>query len=269
MLVDRCNPRELRIVVASLAASLGIHVAAFGLVPPVAVGTDDVRQQIHATLRAPARTAADEPEESARPVTVDAPGRAAPRAARAMPAEVAYETAKPEQAREAVPVKRSLTRRSETVAVKPPQAPPSPTRSARAGASNVAAPVAVSKELARELDVVATLPATTLVPTAAPPTAPPPTTPPQFRANYLNNPPPAYPRRARRDGIEGTVTLKVLVTAAGTPGLVALFTSSGSDALDRAALNAIKAWRFVPARRGDEAIDAWVLVPVAFRLESS
>lgn len=64
------------------------------------------------------------------------------------------------------------------------------------------------------------------------------------------------------------MTIKVLVTAAGTPGMVALHGSSGSDALDRAALNAIKAWRFVPARRGDEAVDAWVLVPVAFRLES-
>ena len=135
-------------------------------------------------------------------------------------------------------------------------------------ASNVATPVAVAKEPARKVAVAVTLPATTAARVAAAPTVPLPTTPPQYRADYLNNPPPAYPRRAVRDGIEGTVTLEVLVTAAGTPGLIALHTSSGSDALDRAALNAIKTWRFVPARRGDEAIDAWVIVPVAFRLKS-
>ncbi len=94
------------------------------------------------------------------------------------------------------------------------------------------------------------------------------TTPPRFQAEYLSNPPPAYPRRARRDGIEGTVMLKVLVTAAGAPGQVEIETSSGFDTLDRAALNAVKAWQFVPARRAEEAIDAWVLVPVVFRLES-
>ena len=44
-------------------------------------------------------------------------------------------------------------------------------------------------------------------------------------------------------------------------------TSSGSDRLDRAALDAVRRWKFVPARLGDTPVDAWVLVPIAFSLD--
>jgi protein TonB len=36
--------------------------------------------------------------------------------------------------------------------------------------------------------------------------------------------------------------------------------------LDEAALVTVKKWRFVPARRGGEAVSAWVVVPIAFSL---
>jgi len=273
MLVDRCNRRELRIVAASLAASLGIHAVAFGLVPQAATGVDDPLPPINVTLRAAARTRADVPEESALRATRDAPVAAAPVVKRAAPHEPSSESTKLKQEQEAVPAKRPLARRPATAAAKPSPEPPPLARSRHASASNASALMAVAREPVRKTGIATTLAATTPRPTTSgsttsPPTAPSPATPPQFRADYLNNPPPAYPRQARRDGIEGIVTIKVLVTAAGTPGMVALHASSGSDALDRAALNAIKAWRFVPARRGDEAVDAWVLVPVAFRLES-
>jgi outer membrane biosynthesis protein TonB len=38
---------------------------------------------------------------------------------------------------------------------------------------------------------------------------------PDFRAAYLNNPPPAYPRIARRNGEQGTVMLRVHVNLDG------------------------------------------------------
>jgi periplasmic protein TonB len=99
--------------------------------------------------------------------------------------------------------------------------------------------------------------------------APPPViTPPAFNAAYLRNPPPAYPAVARRNGEEGTVLLRVLVGRDGMPLKVEVDQSSRSRALDRAALDAVKDWRFVPARRGVESIEAWVRVPVSFRLES-
>lgn len=94
-----------------------------------------------------------------------------------------------------------------------------------------------------------------------------PVSPPDFRAAYLRNPSPAYPAAARRNGEEGTVTLRVLVSIEGAPREVTLERSSGSGILDAAALATVKTWRFVPARRGGEAHEAWVLVPIVFRLE--
>lgn len=95
-----------------------------------------------------------------------------------------------------------------------------------------------------------------------------PATPPLFNAAYLRNPAPVYPAIARRSGDQGTVMLKVLVNPEGTPLRVELDRSSGSNVLDSAALDAVKGWRFVPARRGTQNIEGWVRVPVVFRLES-
>ena len=106
-------------------------------------------------------------------------------------------------------------------------------------------------------------------PVAAAPTAPPPgpVVPPNFNAAYLNNPPPAYPTLSRRVGQQGKVVLRVLVNAAGNPDKVEIRTSSGFDRLDDAALDAVRRWRFVPARQGEAPVAAWVLVPIIFTLE--
>lgn len=103
--------------------------------------------------------------------------------------------------------------------------------------------------------------------TAAPP-AEAPAKPPLFNAAYLRNPAPSYPAIARRSGDQGTVMLKVLVNPEGAPVRVELDQSSGSKPLDSAALDAVKGWRFVPARRGTQNIEGWVRVPVVFKLES-
>jgi protein TonB len=89
-----------------------------------------------------------------------------------------------------------------------------------------------------------------------------------FSAAYLRNPAPRYPLAARRAGEQGTVTLKVLVASDGLPQRVEVEKTSGSSRLDAAALDAVKRWRFVPARRGSTPIESWVLVPVVFRLEN-
>jgi len=92
-------------------------------------------------------------------------------------------------------------------------------------------------------------------------------TPPSFNAAYLRNPSPRYPASARRAGTQGTVTLRVQVTREGLVARVDVEKSSGSPHLDAAALEAVKAWRFVPARQGAEPLESWVLVPIVFRLE--
>jgi len=106
-------------------------------------------------------------------------------------------------------------------------------------------------------------------PVAVAPPAPPkpePLIPPSFGAAYLENPAPAYPLASRRFGEQGRVVLRVFVTAQGAPGKVELNTSSGFDRLDNTALETVRRWRFVPAKRGDEAVAAWVLVPIVFRI---
>lgn len=92
--------------------------------------------------------------------------------------------------------------------------------------------------------------------------------PPRYNAAYLNNPPPAYPLAARRRGVEGSVLLRAEVQPDGRCSRTELKQSSGSSLLDQAAQQAVLNWRFVPARRGSQAIVAWVEIPVTFKLEN-
>ena len=102
-------------------------------------------------------------------------------------------------------------------------------------------------------------PATLNAPSAA-------ATPPRFDAEYLKNPAPAYPPIARRNGEQGRVLLRVLVAPDGTAQDIMLKTSSGHERLDQAALDTVRQWRFVPARLGNDAVAAWVVVPISFSL---
>jgi protein TonB len=65
---------------------------------------------------------------------------------------------------------------------------------------------------------------------------------------YRETPKPNYPESARRKGREGTVLLRVLVNEEGRAKAIEINKSSGDDALDRAAREAIQGWRFIPAR---------------------
>lgn len=92
--------------------------------------------------------------------------------------------------------------------------------------------------------------------------------PPRYNAAYLSNPPPAYPLSARRRGIEGTALVRAEIAAGGECLRAELKKSSGAEVLDQAALEAVKKWRFVPAKRGSQAVVAWVEVPITFKLEN-
>src|SRR5690606_20794686 len=122
-------------------------------------------------------------------------------------------------------------------------APPAPAPVASAPAAPVVAPV--------------------VAPVAGAP-APAPLVEPRYDAAYLRNPAPAYPRMSRRLGEHGRVVLRVRVEADGRPSHLEVQRSSGSLRLDKAALDAVRRWTFVAARRGDERIAAWVLVPMEF-----
>lgn len=86
---------------------------------------------------------------------------------------------------------------------------------------------------------------------------------------YALNPPPRYPRPALERGWEGTVLLQVSVTAGGNVAELKVERTSGHPVLDRAALEAVRSWRFRPARLGERPMEGTVLVPVAFTLRRS
>jgi len=84
---------------------------------------------------------------------------------------------------------------------------------------------------------------------------------------YKINPPPRYPRTARRRGIQGTVVLSVYVDVQGRVDNLWVFESSGYRVLDNAALDSVKKWSFEPGRKGETPIAMWVNVPVRFELQ--
>jgi len=86
------------------------------------------------------------------------------------------------------------------------------------------------------------------------------------QARYRDTPRPDYPESARREGREGRVLLRVLVDDQGRSKQVEINSSSGSDALDRAAAEAIRRWRFHPAFHGDKPVESWLRIPIEFRL---
>jgi protein TonB len=68
------------------------------------------------------------------------------------------------------------------------------------------------------------------------------------------------------DAAEGRVGLKILVRADGSVGGVEVAQSSGRSFLDAAAVREVSRWKFAPATRDGQPIDAWALVPLLFVL---
>ena len=80
----------------------------------------------------------------------------------------------------------------------------------------------------------------------------------------ISRPAPAYPGSALRRGESGEVLVRVQVGVDGKPDHVEVVRGSGSRALDRAATQGVKKWRFEPARRGGQAVEGTVQVPIVF-----
>lgn len=126
-----------------------------------------------------------------------------------------------------------------------------------------------SERAVSEPPAVPSPPLAAAAPAAAPaPRAPEPVVPPHSDASHLSNPAPVYPRLSRRMAEEGRVFIDVYILPDGTVGEIRLKQSSGYPRLDQAALDAVRQWRYVPARRGGEPIPYWYVQPVVFSLSS-
>lgn len=90
--------------------------------------------------------------------------------------------------------------------------------------------------------------------------------PPGYSLGAATTPAPDYPWSARRRGIEGRVVLRLEVGADGLPTGIELVHSSGSDALDQAAIAALRHWRLRPALADGMPVAGRVVVPIVFKL---
>ncbi len=86
------------------------------------------------------------------------------------------------------------------------------------------------------------------------------------QADRRQCPPAPHPAALRERGIEGAVLLRVRVDVQGRAADVQLVAGSGWRLFDEAALQQVRACRFIPASRGGQAIDSWVEFPVRFAL---
>ncbi|OPX18442.1 hypothetical protein BXT86_01190 [candidate division WOR-3 bacterium 4484_100] len=77
-----------------------------------------------------------------------------------------------------------------------------------------------------------------------------------------------YPAEARKMGLEGVVTVKVLVGKNGRAEEVFIYESAGNYLLDSAAVHSARTFIFSPAIQGKQPVKAWVIVPLEFRIGS-
>jgi len=230
--------RTTRVLAACLAASLALHAALLLTLPGW------MRAEVHV---APLEVTLEKVEPP-RPIAMAPrePPREPPRTRKRPPPKprrVEQPVVRPRPQVLALPKEASAPPPAFTIAAPEPRAAPEPPAAREP-----------SREVARGAPKGDTAPAEKI-------------TPPVFTAAYLRNPQPVYPLSARRRGEQGTVVLKVLVTREGAAASVDVEKTSGHSSLDHAALEAVRKWRFAPARRGAEPIESSVLVPIVFRLE--
>lgn len=103
-------------------------------------------------------------------------------------------------------------------------------------------------------------------PVAAPIPAPPPPASAATRPVPIagRTPAPRYPPRALRRGEHGTVVVRAEIGPDGVPTSTSIVSGSGSRLLDRAAVDAVRRWRFHPAQANGQPTVGTVTVPISF-----
>ena len=85
-------------------------------------------------------------------------------------------------------------------------------------------------------------------------------------SSCLYAPKPSYPPAARAAGLEGAVVVHCIIDETGSAVTVSVLKSCGYAALDEAARQGVKKWRFSPAKRSGSPIASFYDVRVVFRL---
>jgi protein TonB len=96
-----------------------------------------------------------------------------------------------------------------------------------------------------------------------------------FEAYELDQPPqpvakipPVYPYRAREQGTEGVVQVKLLVNPDGTVGQVVILDARPPGLFEEAVMKSVSKWRFEPGVIEGQPVTAWVVTNIRFTLDS-
>lgn len=85
--------------------------------------------------------------------------------------------------------------------------------------------------------------------------------------NLLSAQPPSYPTESRRLHEQGVVVLLLQISTSGTVDEISIARSSGSARLDKAALSAVRRWRWTPFRHDGELVIVKGQVTIPFVLK--
>jgi TonB family protein len=86
---------------------------------------------------------------------------------------------------------------------------------------------------------------------------------------YRENIPPSYPEIARVHGYEGIVFVFAEILPDGRVGNMKIRKSSGYAILDQSAIEAVKPWKFEPAKKSGNPFTVWVELPIKFILHNN
>ena len=86
---------------------------------------------------------------------------------------------------------------------------------------------------------------------------------------YRENAPPSYPEIARVRGYEGIVLVSAEILPDGRVGNMKIRKSSGYAILDQSAIEAVKPWKFEPAKKSGNPFTVWVELPIKFILNNN
>ncbi len=78
--------------------------------------------------------------------------------------------------------------------------------------------------------------------------------------------PPVYPFKAREQGIEGVVQVKILVNEDGSVGEVLIMDARPPGTFEEAVLVSVPRWRFEPGVVGGKKVTSWVVTALHFKL---
>ena len=78
---------------------------------------------------------------------------------------------------------------------------------------------------------------------------------------------PKYPKFARNRGLHGSTIVRVIVSPNGAPRLVKTLKTSGHIVLDKAAIEAVRQWRFLPEVKSGSPMSKIVDIPLKFTVD--